>query len=221
MTSRNVKVSRRTLINIVLEVQKRPCLWNPDDEHHNNRGRVAVAWEEITEILNVPETIVRAKWKSMRDIFKRELKKCKTNSQGEFKYTGKWRHFQLMWFLHKNKDAKLVDYDLKEVSNTSTESEDFIKEEIVNNDGDMDELDGNNVPFEPGNIFAVDYQPEQDPLPTKRRQSPEVDYDLMFLKSLVPYFRELDPVRKLRIRSKIQDIIINEINAQENYNSTH
>ncbi|XP_045771583.1 uncharacterized protein LOC123871707 [Maniola jurtina] len=215
MTSRNLKVSRKTLINIVLEVQKRPCLWNPDDEDHKNRGRVAVSWEEITAALNIPETVIRAKWKSMRDIFKREMKKCKTNSQGELRYTGKWRHFKLMWFLHKNKNAQLVDYDPKEVSNTSTESEEFIKEEV--NDRDMDESDGNNVPFE----FAVDFQPEQDPLPVKRRQSSEVDYDLMFLKSLVPYFRELEPVRKLRIRSKIQDIIINEINAQGNYNSTH
>lgn len=79
-----------------------------------------------------------------------------------------------------------------------------------NRDGESDE----NMPFETSNIFSVDYQPE-DPLPNAiARRSLEEDYDMMFLKSLVPYFRELDPVRKLKVRNKIQDIILNEINEQ-------
>ncbi|XP_045771582.1 transcription factor Adf-1-like [Maniola jurtina] len=214
MTARNPKLSRKTLLNIVQEVHKRPCLWNPDDENHNNRARMAVAWEEITSALNIPEPLVKAKWKIMRDIFKREMKRCKMNSHGKFQYTGKWRHFKLLWFVHKNKEAQLVQCDPAEDSYSSTE-ENNIKEEVIdNNSTDVDESHDHNVPFEESNMLTLDFEPEQDPLPVQRRQSSEDDYDLMFLKSLVPYFRELDPVRKLRLRSTILDIIINEISGQ-------
>nr|XP_034830875.1 uncharacterized protein LOC117987911 [Maniola hyperantus] len=225
MTARNPKLSRKSLLNIVHEVRKRPCLWNTDDEYYNNRARVAIAWEEVTVVLNIAEPLIKAKWKIMRDIFKREMKKCKINSQGKFQYTGKWRHFKLMWFIHKNKEAQLVHYDPMEDSYGSTEEEvDNMKEEIIdNNSGDVDESHDNNVPFEESNTLTVDFEPEQDPLPVQRRLSSEDDYDLMFLKSLVPYLRELEPVRKLEVRNKILDIIINDISAQPHgiFNSTH
>ncbi|XP_023938688.1 uncharacterized protein LOC112046311 [Bicyclus anynana] len=211
MTSKTIKINKKTLYEIVREVQKRPCLWNTEDEYYNNRARVAVAWEEITTILNLPEPLIRAKWKNMRDIFKREMKRCKYNMQGEFEYTGKWRHLKLMWFLHKPR-ASTPTQSQQDHSNSTTEPD--IKEEvpIIVNNRDMEESDDNIIPFEGSNIFSMDFQ-QQDPLPLKRRKS-EDDYDLMFLKSLVPYFRELDPVRKLRIRNRIQDIILNEISVQ-------
>ncbi|CAH2244451.1 uncharacterized protein LOC120629371 [Pararge aegeria] len=210
MATKTVRVNKKTLYEIVHEVQQRPCLWNTADEYYNNRGRVAVAWEEISAILNLPEALIRAKWKNMRDIFKREMKRCKYNSKGEFEYTGKWRHLKLMWFLHKPKS--LQDEHNQKENSSSTETD--IKEEmpiIVNSLRDQEESDDNNMQFEGSNIFSMDFQPEQDPLPLKRRRLSEDDYDLMFLKSLVPYLRSMDPVRKLRIRNRIQDIILNEI----------
>lgn len=37
------------------------------------------------------------------------------------------------------------------------------------------------------------------------------DDDLMFFKSLLPYFKQMNPIQKLRIRSKFQNIIIEEM----------
>lgn len=47
-------MNRKTMLEIVNEVKKRPCLWDTDDEYYHNRGRVSVAWEEITAALNLP-----------------------------------------------------------------------------------------------------------------------------------------------------------------------
>lgn len=37
------------------------------------------------------------------------------------------------------------------------------------------------------------------------------DDDLLFLKSLLPYFKEMNPIQKLRIRSKFQNILLDEL----------
>lgn len=56
---------------------------------------------------------------------------------------------------------------------------------------------------------------EADPIPDKiTNLSSDDDYDVMFLKSLAPYFKQLDPIRKLVVRNKMQDMLLNEIAAQ-------
>lgn len=56
----------------------------------------------------------------------------------------------------------------------------------------------------------------EDSIPKKRRKKKSKDdYDFMFLKSLAPYLRQLDPIRKLVVRSKMQDMLLNEIAAQQ------
>lgn len=59
---------------------------------------------------------------------------------------------------------------------------------------------------------------QEDPISEKTPYTDD-DYDLMFLKSLMPYFRQLDSMRKLVLRSKIQDMLMNEIAAQTSLNS--
>ncbi|XP_013146942.1 PREDICTED: uncharacterized protein LOC106109851 [Papilio polytes] len=49
-----------------------------------------------------------------------------------------------------------------------------------------------------------------------RRESSDEDFDEMFLSSLTPYFKHLEPVRRLRVRSKIQELLIHELNDQTN-----
>lgn len=39
----------------------------------------------------------------------------------------------------------------------------------------------------------------------------EIDEDMSFFQSLIPYFKKLDTIQKLRVRSKFQNILIEEL----------
>lgn len=55
---------------------------------------------------------------------------------------------------------------------------------------------------------------------TRKRKLSD-DYDTMFLQSLTPFLRELEPWRKLVVRNKIQDIILKEMAEQNNFEIPH
>lgn len=44
-------------------------------------------------------------------------------------------------------------------------------------------------------------------------KEPEDDDDMFFFKSMLPYFKQMGPIQKLRVRSKIQDLVINELST--------
>lgn len=47
------------------------------------------------------------------------------------------------------------------------------------------------------------------------------DEDMMFLKSLHPYFKNMDNLQKLRVRNEIQTVLINELSKnKQHYQNT-
>lgn len=163
----------------------------------------------------VSECILRAKWKNLRDLFKKEVKKFKTSSLSN--YRGRWRYFQPLWFLYK-----ICEYNFDSNDDEGQENDDQQEEEVDNlsnteyleesfqGDCDVDAVEVDRIfKVESNDVDFV----EEDPI-SEQKPSTDDDYDLMFLKSLVPYFRQLDSMRKLVLRSKIQDMLMNEIAAQ-------
>lgn len=133
------------------------------------------------------------KWKSLRDFFKKLIRKRGIKDIDD--YLGRWRYFKAMWFLYKPEMTHKDDDSCEELTNTSTDN--MVKCEPI----DVNETE-----------LSMD---EQDPIPDKkRRTNNEDDFDLMFLKSLTPFLKQLEPIRKLVVRSKIQEILLNEIAAQ-------
>ncbi|KAM3960582.1 uncharacterized protein ACR2FA_005325 [Aphomia sociella] len=189
----------QTIYKLIQEVKNREFLWNTENEDYNNRYQNAVAWKEISDSLELPVDLIRMKWKGLRDSFKKELKRYSATSIEDYK--GKWQYMEVLSFIYKPEDFEqaTTDYD-----DTEREPVSFVQfsEDFVNVDPDDN-----------------DYKHE-DPIPTpanrdiERRTYTEEEYDLMFLKSLVPFFRHLDPVRKLVLRNKIQDMVLNEIASQ-------
>ncbi|XP_046665653.1 uncharacterized protein LOC124357697 [Homalodisca vitripennis] len=45
-------------------------------------------------------------------------------------------------------------------------------------------------------------------------QEPDDDYDMHFLKSLVPFFKDMTSVQKLRVRSRLLNVIAEELSSQ-------
>ncbi|XP_045497273.1 uncharacterized protein LOC123695456 [Colias croceus] len=180
---------------LIEEVKKRECIWNPECEDYNDRTIASIAWGQISDILNVPESKVRMKWKTIRDLFKREVRRAHIKHDIK-EYKGKWKYFKALWFLQQSYYTSTEDYEVLVVE--PDESPKRIK-------------------FEPCDETSYSEEYAIDPLPEDRSsqvKSEEDDYDLMYLKSLTPFLRELDPIRKLVVRNKIQDLILNEMAAQ-------
>ncbi|XP_022830856.1 transcription factor Adf-1-like isoform X2 [Spodoptera litura] len=216
---RKLVLSDQSLKKLIKEVKKRECLWNPHHERYNDRYRMAKAWMEVAELMELPEDRLRVRWKNLRDLFKKEIKKF-----GSVNYTGKWRHYNAMKFLNKVTESSKPDQtedteQTEDQTNKDNEEENegnkvATKEELTDDDFDFVD-DQENVTagsHEAEVYFEQGY--EEDPIPDKMQKLPEEDYDMMFLKSLAPYFRQLDPIRKLVVRSKMQDMLLNEIAAQ-------
>ncbi|XP_075973948.1 uncharacterized protein LOC142975136 [Anticarsia gemmatalis] len=202
---RRMALSDHAAKTLIKEVKKRGCLWDPDDDRYNDRYHMARAWCEIADIVHMPEDCIRVKWKNMRDLFKKEMRKYGVVEA----YNGKWRHFEALAFLNKT-TATGNGSDNNDVSESNEENscdpEPVTKQEYV--DIENGETEQNEVEV----YFDETYD---DPLPEKRAKvSMDEDYDVMFLKSLAPYFKQLDPIRKLVVRSKMQDMLLNEIAAQ-------
>lgn len=142
----------------------------------------------------------------MRDFFRREVRKSNPKSLED--YHGKWKHFKSLWFLWRPEEYKSADNDYNEQEDNQEDEEynglpeHFVKIESPDRSNEVE-------------VFFEDPDSESnDPIGAKRKRYSDDEYDLMYLKSLTPYFRQLEPMRKLVLRSKIQDMLMNEIAAQ-------
>ncbi|KAI8436330.1 hypothetical protein MSG28_004367 [Choristoneura fumiferana] len=185
------QMSDSASINLIKEVRKRPCIWDPNDEYYSERYHLSVAWGDISKILNMAEDVLRAKWKNLRDFFKKEVKKNDVETVED--YRGRWRHFKSMGFLLKTGEEK---------HGTGSEAE--------------SEYETKYVPDSNLEVFL-----QEDPIPEKRYkiEDDDNDYDMMFLKSLTPFLKQLEPTRNLMVRSKIQELLLNELAAQSSAHS--
>ncbi|CAG9584943.1 unnamed protein product [Danaus chrysippus] len=205
MSTRKICLSERNLLALIFEVKRRPCLWNHEELGYNERWRLTTAWTEIATKLKLPEDVLRNKWKNLRDLFKREAKKCNGNTVDE--YTGKWRYFKTLWFLNQPGEGAASDDDDEGIERR-------IKEEVQSVGPDT--TDEAYLDHRQDKRLYAEIELAQDPLETKRPRLD--DYDSMFLMSLTPYFKQLEPMRKLSLRNKIQELIFNELTEQSEYN---
>lgn len=135
--------------------------------------------------------MLRAKWKNLRDFFKKEVKKNDVETVED--YRGRWRHFKSMGFLLKTGEEK---------AGTGSEAENS-------------EYETKYVPDSNLEVFL-----QEDPIPEKRcKVDDDEDYDMMFLKSLTPFLKQLEPTRNLMVRSKIQELLLNELAGQASAHS--
>ncbi|XP_049869588.1 uncharacterized protein LOC126369273 [Pectinophora gossypiella] len=209
MAPRKYLVSEEMIPTLIRKVRSKECLWNPEDYNYNDRFHTLSAWRNIAKEMDIPEDIIKTKWKNLRDLFKREYKKnrCKKLEN----YTGKWKYFKSMWFIQTPSDYVANGADEENEDNQSRD-----------NDETEGEVNQDKNPFEPVMKFDPPDEPDEsqvyiedaDIIPDKRRRFNDGDYDMMYLQSLTPYFSELDPMRKLVVRSKINDLLMTELAAQ-------
>ncbi|KAJ0177481.1 hypothetical protein K1T71_007490 [Dendrolimus kikuchii] len=194
------KLSISATMKLIDEIKEHPCLWDPSDPNYNERYTISKTWIKISEDMDLPADFLRAKWKNLRDMYVKLLKKCRTPEA----YTGGWRFFAPLGFLNRSYNEESEDSEASVVFETLYDDESPISERNVKMEADARSSDEDPIVSAPEKRRRVD-DTEND----------EEDYDIMFLKSLAPYFRKLDTMRKLVVRSRMQDMLMNEIAAQQ------
>ncbi|RUS89891.1 hypothetical protein EGW08_002332 [Elysia chlorotica] len=89
---------------LISAVYHRPAIWNRMTKDHANRNLVNEAWRDISDELQHDETILRSKWKSLRDYFvvelgKRHIARTKARKGTKLPPVPRWQFFRQLLFL--------------------------------------------------------------------------------------------------------------------------
>ncbi|XP_034231430.1 uncharacterized protein LOC117639666 [Thrips palmi] len=192
---------------LIDEVQKRPALWDQAHPHRHNREVLEVLWEEVAKVFAAPPDDLRKKWKGLRDTFRKELRKYPNGfdqdlSQEEFP---PWVFFKPLYFLKGQMKAKRSDVQAANgyhyLMGVHKEEDDNSAEEVLAHHE-----------MEPAGVCST--LRDLGARGVKRSAIDEVfvdDEDYHFFLSLLPHVRRLEPVRKLQMRARIQDLVCREV----------
>ncbi|RZF40899.1 hypothetical protein LSTR_LSTR015055 [Laodelphax striatellus] len=210
---------------IIAAVFKREPLWNPFHKHHKNVMILKKLWEEVAEEVNEDEKTVSVMWKNLRTYFYREVRKLEKDGN---KSTSSWQYFNQLMFLkdiisESQQDTNILINSIISDTSEAAESTDVIKLE-------------RSVSPSPSMFLASSYCESELSHQTKRntascygrqherlkrekrkldllekRNLQEDNDDLLFFKSLLPYMKKISSTKKLKLRSVIQDAILEQL----------
>ncbi|KAL7299575.1 hypothetical protein TKK_0007339 [Trichogramma kaykai] len=69
------------VFQLIEEVRKRPQFWNKNQTGFELKRQKGEEWNRVAIILNIDKTVIQKKWKSIREIFKREYKKVQNSTK--------------------------------------------------------------------------------------------------------------------------------------------
>lgn len=88
---------------LILEVEKRPVIWDFWRTDYKIGPKREAAWQEIAEILpnSIPCAELVAKWQNLRGQMRKEFIKIKTTKSGQSaeRYKPSWKYFAAMRFV--------------------------------------------------------------------------------------------------------------------------
>ncbi|XP_031328408.1 uncharacterized protein LOC116159544 isoform X2 [Photinus pyralis] len=193
------------------------------------------------------EEIVKARWKNLRDSYRKLLLRVIDNPQ--LLGTPKWRYFQHMDFIKDivlSTKSKVLDISLKgseivsiepdyssvtfegtmQESNESSEdplsiNHDFSPESPVKVERGVKRKQSNHENGTPQSTHQLDTDSEIENRDVEEKSTANYpnDDDLQFLLSLYPHFKQVPMARKLPLRMKIEKIIHEELYDGQRDNS--
>ncbi|XP_049846569.1 uncharacterized protein LOC126298988 isoform X2 [Schistocerca gregaria] len=228
---------------LIAEVSKRRCLWDIRQKNYHNRFICDQEWAAVANAVG-STNYAKNRWKSLRDCFRRELKKKPISSSGAAANarSSKWCYFQALMFL------KDIMTPREAGTNVALECQQSLSSNS-DSDTEVPETDlGESIVFD-GNVDCVvteQFLPSigdhnslaaTSPLPSsltqsaKRRHSASFERELLemeakkikilesqaecedrkFLLSLVPYFKQIEPLQKLEAMGQIIDVLRSKI----------
>ncbi|PNF27309.1 hypothetical protein B7P43_G02772 [Cryptotermes secundus] len=129
-------------------VHLRRTLWDQGDSRHHNRYVLDKLWGEVAQELNCTSDTARARWKSLRDGFRKELKKVPKGRRGdadlESDYST-WPHFRRVYFLRDQFASHAITGDIPPKENKSSRDEQIDTRDGGLENSQFSELDGASV----------------------------------------------------------------------------
>ncbi|GLV38640.1 hinge3 [Carabus blaptoides fortunei] len=193
---------------LISEVHGRRPIWDKKHELHNQRDLIEALWNEISVTVGVPVSRARAKWKNLKDSFRREAKRAFT----ELHYRPRWRLYQSLMFLYDQqlefdqKEDTMQPGGFLEPDQTPSKVEyefDHVQANSASGGSEARQLEQTN---------ADNYEPEQQ----MRADLHADDADMCFFRSLVPHMKELTPQKRMQLRIKIHEMVYKEVYADNN-----
>ncbi|XP_026164030.1 uncharacterized protein LOC113131217 [Mastacembelus armatus] len=93
---------------LIMAVSRFPCLYDTNSLTYRDLNMRSDAWRQVAELVGVPESECRRKWKTLRDQHRRERQREKERREsgiGLFNYRP-WRYSSLLSFLNPFIDAR-------------------------------------------------------------------------------------------------------------------
>ncbi|KAF6208115.1 hypothetical protein GE061_016565 [Apolygus lucorum] len=191
------------LVSRLIELIKlNRCIYDPRQEHHNNRGVINSVWKCIATEMGQPETLCREKWINLRSNFARELRKTRRKmceDGGKQNNTSQWIHFESMMFLAPFVKTRLA---------TAEPSSD-IEEVRIKLERDPISIDPHSPPF----FAQEDSEPACFEFVKKRKYEEDIDDDKMFLLSLLPKMKQLPVLDNMSFRIEVHTLLLSKLQS--------
>ncbi|KAF6215108.1 hypothetical protein GE061_009857 [Apolygus lucorum] len=219
---------------LIHAVREREVLWNPSHKSHKNVHVLKASWVEVATILTKSVKLVKTRWKNIRAYFcSLEDKKISFMQDGHNPPPITWPLYSSMLFL---KDIYVPSSRqggrLKEVEITciSDDDQSSLQDPLApvdspqsidsNSDAENSQTENdseNNLESHRSEMLALKRRKIE--LLEKASQDKDKSDDLLFFESLLPYMAQVPPIVKLKLRSSIQDLILEQLLKTRNCES--
>ncbi|XP_026757689.1 uncharacterized protein LOC113517259 [Galleria mellonella] len=211
--------------DIIARVHNKPALWNASNPVYKKKALHRKIWQSMATEMNMDETILKKRWKHLKDQYRKELKKstCENSS-----YVSGWQHYDALSFLKdellsKEKSRNTTLSETESIGN-SDDGEDAIeaKKAKMTPKGEIDDQDSKKLGVILKKLNATKQLIETKLLTIE--DGPRNDPDYMFLMSVLPSIKQLTEIQKLHFRGKVNEwlletIMHNEYSKQGEYQS--
>ncbi|XP_042873236.1 uncharacterized protein LOC122253890 [Penaeus japonicus] len=216
--------------NLINEVSLTPCIWDASHKQHSDRTVIAQQWKRIAEKLRVSDDAAKKKFKNLRDQFRLELKKVPLGRSGDpelpiEEYLTIWPWFRRMFFLKDQILRRATSGNLSGASGKRKYEMESTETEIADQQTPTLQV------FDDIQNFLSKGPTAEDSTCTKRRKESalhadflellkkqvdqESDGDRMFLLSLLPAMKTLEPQRACLFRIQVQQLLYEAQYAQD------
>ncbi|XP_014271131.1 transcription factor Adf-1 [Halyomorpha halys] len=226
-------------------VQERRSLWDPKEKNYHVRSVQKKLWQEVANEINESVDSLKKRWRGLRDTFRKELKKevnSKSESGGDGYRKSSWPFFSLLYFLadtiHLGNTENSISA-VEEEEESQTHSDSFYEPHHhssstqctilatpwTHDDNEPSTANGQlrQSPLKKKRKFSRDecsYYDEtfqsKNGMYLEERRKVDKEADQHFLNSLLPFLNDIPQNRKLVVRTKIMEVLIEELNGREN-----
>lgn len=181
--------------------------------------------------------LLKARWKNLRTYYFRECRKYENPHSEDGTEAGTksaWHLFKRMQFLKNCAGVSLRDSKLPEQKNVDDQLSSSTEEEAPDNikpstpvSTECCSLSTSLPPKK--NKCSIDISAQNEEILEMKRKKFEllqkeyekpINDDSLFFDSLLPYIKDIPTIRKLRLRNKIQELVLSELEDLQNVSST-